>query len=108
MNGLAAAGGPGLAAYQLLAGALFALGVYGVLTRRNLVAILLSVELMANAVNINLVAFSRFAGDLLGQAFALFGIALTVAEVGVGLAIVILLYRTRSGIDADQATAMKG
>lgn len=101
-------GGPGLAAYQLLSAALFALGIYGVLTRRNLVAILLSIELMANAVNINLIAYSRFAGELLGQAFALFGIALTVAEVGVGLAIVIQLYRTRAGIETDRASEMKG
>ena len=100
--------GPGLVAYQLLAAALFALGVYGVLTRRNMVGILLSVELMANAANINLVAFARFGGHLLGQAFALFGIALAVAEVGVGLAIVILLYRARGGIEPDAARDLRG
>jgi NADH-quinone oxidoreductase subunit K len=63
---------------------------------------------MANAVNLNLVAFSRFAQSLLGQAFALFGIALTVAEVGVGLAIVILVYRQWASVEAGDATTMRG
>lgn len=108
MNALTTAGGPGLGAYLLLAGALFSMGVYGILTRRNLIAILLSVELMANAVNINFVAFSKFAHSMLGQAFALFGIALTVAEVGVGLAIVILVYRQWASIEAADASTMKG
>lgn len=106
MNGLD--GGPGLLAYLLLAGALFSIGVYGVLTRKNIIAILLSVELMANAVNLNFVAFSRFAKTLLGQAFALFGIALTVVEVGVGLAIVILVYRQWASIEANDASTMRG
>ncbi len=100
--------GPGLFGYVLLAGALFSLGIYGVLTRKNLIAILLSVELMANAVNLNLVAFSRFAQTLLGQAFALFGIALTVVEVGVGLAIIILVYRQWSSVEATDASTMRG
>ena len=100
--------GPGLEAYLLLAAALFAIGIYGILTRKNVIAILLSVELMANAVNINLVAFSRFQGELLGQAFSLFSIALTVAEVVVGLAIVILLQRTHKKIDADEANLLHG
>ena len=99
---------PGLEAHLLLAAVLFCLGIYGVLTRRNLVAILLSVELMANAVNINLVAFSRFSGSLTGQVFALFSIAVTVAEVVVGLAIVILVYRTRGHINADQVDGLRG
>lgn len=94
--------------YLLLAAALFCLGVYGILTRRNLVAILLSIELMANAVNINLIAFSRYLDDVAGQVFTLFTIALTVAEVVVGLAIVVLLFRSRSGIDADRATTFSG
>lgn len=108
------AAGPGLEAWLLLAAALFSIGLYGVMSRRNLVAILCSVELMANAVNINLVAFSRFHGDLVGQAFALFSMALTVAEVGVGLAIVMLVYRARrgdgedGGIDADELTELRG
>ncbi len=99
---------PDLAMYLLLAGILFSIGLYGVFTRKNTIAILICVELMANAVNINLVAFSRFKQDLLGQGFALFSIALTVAEVVVGLAIVILIYRTHNNIDADTPSAMRG
>jgi NADH-quinone oxidoreductase subunit K len=76
-----------------LAAVMFALGVYGVITRRNAVGILLSLELMANAVNINLVTFARYGAGAMGQVFALFSIALTVAEVVVGLAIVVLLFR---------------
>ncbi len=76
-----------------LAAVMFALGVYGVITRRNAVGILLSLELMANAVNINLVTFARYGAGAMGQAFALFSIGLTVAEVVVGLAIVVLLFR---------------
>ena len=91
----------------LLTGALFALGVYGVLSRRNAIGILLSVELMMNAANINLVAFSRFHGGHTGEVFALFAIALTVAEVVVGLALVILLYRSRREIAVDAANALK-
>lgn len=92
-----------LQAYLLVACALFALGAYGLLTRRNAVGLLLSVELMANAVNINLVAFSSAHGGVLGQIFALFAIAVTVAEVVVGLALVILLYRSRKDVLVDQA-----
>ena len=64
--------GPGLSAYLTLAAVLFCIGLYGVLTRKNIIAVLISVELMANAVNINLIAFARFSEDLLGQAVALF------------------------------------
>jgi NADH-quinone oxidoreductase subunit K len=96
-----------LQAYLLLACALFCIGAYGLLTRRNAVGILLSVELMANAVNINLVAFSRFHGGHLGQVFALFAVAVTVAEVAVGLALVILLYRSRKDVLVDQASEMR-
>ena len=99
---------PGLAAYLLLAGMLFSIGLYGVLSRKNTLAILISIELMANAVNINFVAFSRFTGSLTGQGFALFSIALTVAEVIIGLAIVILMYRAHKRIDADATTALRG
>lgn len=106
MSALAA--GPGLVEWLLLAAVLFSIGLYGVLTRKNLVAILLSVELMANAVNLNLIAFSHFQGNLEGQVFALFSIALTVAEVGVGLAIVILVYRQKGGIDADELRELRG
>lgn len=76
-----------------LASALFCLGVFGILSRPQAIAVLLSVELMANAANICFVAFSHFRGGDTGQVFAIFSIAVTVAEVAVGLAIVILLYR---------------
>ena len=95
-------------AWLLLGAALFALGVYGVVTRRNAIAVLVAIELMANAVNLNLVVFSRLHGNLHGQAFALFGLALTVAEVAVGLSIVILLYRAHRSVLVDAASEMKG
>jgi NADH-quinone oxidoreductase subunit K len=97
-----------LTAYLLLAAALFSVGVYGLLTRRHLISVLLSVELMANAANLSFVAFGRFQGGAAGQTFALFGIALTVAEVAVGLALVILLYRTYGATQIDTAREMKG
>jgi len=73
-----------LTAYLTLAALVFAIGLFGVLTRRNAIGILLGIELMFNAVNINLVAFARFHGDLLGLVFTLFTIAITVAEVAWG------------------------
>jgi len=91
----------------LLATALFSVGIYGLLTRRQVMAVLLCVELMANAANICFVAFSRFRGGVTGQVFASFSIAITVAEVAVGLAIVILLYRTRGDTRLDLASEMK-
>jgi len=94
--------------YLLLAAAMFCIGLFGVLTRRNAIAILLSVELMANAVNINLIAFSRYLGDIGGQVFTLFTISLTVAEVVVGLAILLLLFRSRSSIDVTRASLFRG
>ena len=90
--------------YLLLSAFLFCTGVYGVLARRNGVLVLMSVELMLNAVNINLVAFARFHGDLLGLVFTLFTIAITVAEVAVGLAIVIVIFRVRRTVEADRPT----
>ena len=98
----------GLRAYLLLAAAVFAIGLFGVLTRRNAVGILLGIELMLNAVNINLVAFSRFNGDLAGMVLALFTIAITVAEVAVGLAIVIVIFRVRKTVEADRLDLLKG
>ena len=98
----------GLRAYLILAAAVFAIGLFGVLTRRNAVGILLGIELMLNAVNVNLVAFSRFAGDLAGMVFALFTIAITVAEVAVGLAIVIVIFRVRKTVEADRLDLLKG
>ena len=99
---------PGLTAYLFLAAMLFCIGLYGVLIRKNSLAILISVELMANAVNINLVAFSRFSGELLGQSFALFSIALTVAEVVIGIAIILLMVRSHKSIQADALSALRG
>jgi NADH-quinone oxidoreductase subunit K len=90
-----------------LATALFAIGLYGLLTRRHVVAILLSVELMANAANLVFVAFSRFRGVATGQIFAIFSLAITVAEVAVGLALVILLYRSHGDTRVELASEMK-
>jgi len=92
----------------LLAALLFSIGVFGLLTRRNAIGILLSIELMANAVNINLVAFSRVHGGTAGQVFALFAIALTVAEVAIGLALVILIARQRRTIDVGMDRDLHG
>jgi NADH:ubiquinone oxidoreductase subunit K len=94
--------------FLLLAAALFCIGVYGVLARRNGVLVLMSVELILNAVNINLVAFGAFRDDIAGQVFALFVIAIAAAEVGVGLAMVLLLYRNRKSIDLTEVDLMKG
>ncbi len=92
----------------LVSAALFCLGIAGVLTRRSAVGILIAVELMTNAVNINFIVFSRLWGGLTGQAFALFSLALTVAEVVVGLAIVLLLHRAHKNVLTDSAAEMKG
>jgi NADH:ubiquinone oxidoreductase subunit K len=94
--------------YLLLSAFLFCCGVYGVLARRNGVMVLMSIELMLNAVNINLVAFSARLNDAAGQVFALFVIAIAAAEVGVGLAIVLLIYRNRVGVNLDEIDLMKG
>ncbi len=95
--------------FLVLSALLFSVGVYGVLARQNAVLVLLSIELMLNAVNINLVAFSAFFGSegVGGQVFALFVIAVAAAEVGVGLAIVILLFRNRQTVDVDEMSYMK-
>ena len=97
-----------LGAYLTLAALVFAIGLFGVLTRRNAVGILLGIELMLNAVNINLVAFGRFHGDLAGTIFTLFTISITVAEVAVGLAIVIVIFRVRRTIEADHLNLLRG
>jgi NADH-quinone oxidoreductase subunit K len=95
-------------AYLTLAALVFAIGLFGVLTRRNAVGILLGIELMLNAVNINLVAFARARADLAGVVFTLFTIAITVAEVAVGLAIVIVIFRVRRTIEADHLDLLRG
>ena len=94
--------------FMLLSAFLFCTGVYGVLARRNGVLVLMSIELMLNAVNINLVAFSAQLNQAAGQVFALFVIAIAAAEVGVGLAIVLLIYRNRVGVNLDEIDLMKG
>ena len=94
--------------YVLLSAFLFCTGIYGVLARRNGVLVLMSIELMLNAVNINLVAFSARLNDAAGQVFALFVIAIAAAEVGVGLAIVLLIYRNRKSVDLTGIDVLKG
>lgn len=94
--------------FLLFAAVLFCIGVYGVLTRKNGVLVLMSIELILNAVNINLVAFGAFNETLPGQVFALFVIAVAAAEVGVGLAIVLLIYRNRRSIDVTEANLLQG
>lgn len=95
--------------YLALAAIIFAIGMFGVLTRRNAIGILMSLELMFNAVNINLVAFNKYINpdNLTGQIFALFVIVVAAAEAVVGLAIVLLLYRNWKGINVDRINIMK-
>jgi NADH:ubiquinone oxidoreductase subunit K len=94
--------------FLLLGAVLFCIGVYGVLARRNAVMVLMSIELVLNAVNINLLAFGAMNRDIAGAVFALFVIAIAAAEVGVGLAIVLIIYRNRHSVDLNDVDAMKG
>lgn len=95
--------------YLIVAAVLFCIGIYGVLARRNAVGILMGVELMLNAVNINLVAFWRYLNptDVTGQAFALFVLVVAAAEAVVGLALIISVYRNRGDIDAENINLLK-
>ncbi|PSP70199.1 NADH-quinone oxidoreductase subunit NuoK [Halobacteriales archaeon QH_8_67_27] len=94
--------------YLLLSAAIFCIGVYGILTRQNALLFLMSVELMLNAANINLVAFSFYHGNLTGQVFSLFTMALAAAEVAVGIGgIVLVLYRNFEDIDVTKAATMR-
>ena len=93
--------------YLFLSTALFTIGVIGVLSRRNMVIILMSIELILNAVNINLVAFSRQLASVSGQAFAIFIIADAAAEAAIGLGIVIALFRNRETVNADEMDLLK-
>ncbi|OIJ11731.1 NADH-quinone oxidoreductase subunit K [Anaerobacillus alkalidiazotrophicus] len=95
--------------YLALAAILFCIGLYGVLTRRHLVIVLVSVELMLNAVNINLVAFSSIGpfANITGQVFTLFVVTVAAAEAAVGLAILIALYRNRKSIDVIKQDLMR-
>ena len=94
--------------FLLFSAVLFCLGVYGVLTRKNGVLVLMSIELILNAVNVNMVAFGAYNDHIGGQVFALFIIAVAAAEVGVGLAIVLLIYRNRRSIDVSEADLLQG
>jgi NAD(P)H-quinone oxidoreductase subunit 4L len=94
--------------FLFLGAVLFCIGVYGVLARKNGVLVLMSVELILNAVNINLVAFGAYNHTVAGQVFALFVIAIAAGEVGVGLAIVLLIYRNRRSIDVTEIDLLKG
>ncbi|HEX9847987.1 MAG TPA: NADH-quinone oxidoreductase subunit NuoK [Acidimicrobiia bacterium] len=95
--------------FLILAAALFAMGVYGLLVRRNIVLILLSVELMLNAVNINLIAFESMLAtpQAIGQVFAIFVITVAAAEVGIGLAIVLMIFRNRRSANVDDLNLMR-
>ncbi len=94
--------------FLLLAAALFCIGVYGVLARRNAVMVLMSIELILNSVNLNLIAFALMNNSIDGHVFALFVIAVAAAEVGVGLAMVLMIYRNRKSIALDELSEMKG
>jgi NADH:ubiquinone oxidoreductase subunit K len=98
----------GLQPYLILSAVVFCIGLFGVMTRRNTIGILLGIELMLNAVNINLVAFARFLGDVSGMVFTVFTICITVAEVALGLALVILIYRIRRTAVADHLDLLRG
>ena len=98
----------GLHPYLILSAAVFCIGLFVVTTRRNTIGILLGIELMLNAVNINLVAFARYHGDVSGMVFTVFTICITVAEVALGLALVILIYRIRRTAVADHLDLLKG
>ena len=96
--------------YLVLAAILFCIGLYGVLTKRNAVIVLLSIELMLSAANINFVAFSKYGlyANVTGQVFSLFAIAVAAAEAAVGIAILIALYRRRGTVEMDQFHSLKG
>lgn len=93
-----------LSSYLTLAAVLFCIGLFGVLTKRNAVIVLLSVELMLNAVNLNLIAFSKYGVNpsLAGQIFTLFTITVAAAEAAVGVAILVVLYRSRATVNVDE------
>jgi len=93
--------------YLVLSGFVFLIGLVGVLVRKNIIIILLSIELMLNATNINFVAFSSHLGNLAGQVFVFFALTVAAAEVAVGLAIIIALYRHHSSINVDDFRLLK-
>lgn len=93
--------------YMILSALIFAIGLYGVLTRSNAVVILMCVELMLNAANLNLVAFASYLGDVTGQVLVLFALAIAAAEVAVGLGIFILIYREHGTVDVTLPRGMR-
>ena len=97
-----------LSYYVTLSAIVFVTGLVGVLIRRNIIIILLSVELMLNATNINFVAFSHYLHNMAGQVFVFFALTVAAAEVAVGLAIIIALYRAKSTINVDEFNLLKG
>jgi NADH:ubiquinone oxidoreductase subunit K len=94
--------------FLLLSAVLFCIGVFGVIARRNAVMVLMSVELILNSVNLNLIAFALMNNNVDGHIFALFVIAVAAAEAGVGLAMVLMVYRNRRSIALDELSEMKG
>lgn len=98
-----------ISAYLTLALILFGIGLYGALTKRNIIIVLISIELMLNAVNVNLVAFSKFGvmPSITGQVFAVFGMAIAAAEVAIGIAILVALYRNRQTVKIDRINSLK-
>src|SRR3954462_5581982 len=99
---------PSTEAYLMLSGSLFAIGLIGVVIRRNMITVLMAIELMLNAVNINLVAFSHRLASLEGQVFTIFVITVAAGEAAVGLAIIIQLYRLKSTINVDETRTAEG
>lgn len=96
-----------LQGYLILSGILFSIGILGVLLRRNLIVVLLSIEIMLNAANLSWVAFSSFANDMDGQAASIFVIAIAACEVAIGLAISVLLFRKNNTIDTNAVSLLK-
>ena len=99
---------PGTEAYLMLSGTMFAVGLIGVIVRRNMITVLMCIELMLNAVNINLIAFSHRLATLDGQVFAIFVICIAAGEAAVGLALIIQLYRLRSTVNIDEVRTLHG
>ncbi|AXX97380.1 NADH-quinone oxidoreductase subunit NuoK [Profundibacter amoris] len=99
----------GIENYLAVGAALFVIGIFGIfLNRKNVIIILMSIELMLLAVNINLVAFSSFSGDLVGQVFTIFVLTVAAAEAAIGLAILVVFFRNRGTIDVEDVNVMKG
>ncbi len=99
---------PDTAAYLMLSGTMFAVGLVGVIVRRNMITVLMCIELMLNAVNINLIAFSHRLANLEGQVFTVFIITIAAGEAAVGLAIIIQLYRLRATVNIDEVRTLHG